>query len=144
MLKIRPEQMQAFQPSAEASFERRVVEYIKTHQAEVVVQLTTGTFTVSQIADATLTEMVRRGIKRARAYGMTWQSTITSFVVLMFVMAPNFDAHPLIKRVLSDESIKPDLRIEQLWERTKDPNWRAAEQMYNPNTWLAPVEESKP
>jgi hypothetical protein len=136
MLKIRTEQIQAFQPLAEEGFEWRVVDYIKTSHAQVSIQLLTGRFTVSQLPDATLHTMVREGIRRARAYGMTWQSTITSFVVLMFVTAPNFDEHPLIKRVLKDERIKPDLRIEQLWEQTKDQNWRAAEQMYDPSAWL--------
>jgi hypothetical protein len=66
---------------------------------------------------------------------MTWESSLMAFVAIMFVAAPNFDQHPLIGRVLKDEAVAPDARINQLWERTTDQNWEAVAQNYDPSAW---------
>lgn len=140
MLKIRPAQIKAFTPAAEAAFERRVAVYLREEHAEEVVTLPAGGDEVAELVvrdldDETLLKMVRAGIARARSYGMTWESTITAFVVLMFAVAPNFDSHPLIRRVLEDTEVKPELRIEQLWEQTTEENWEVAAQGYDAREW---------
>ncbi len=135
MLTIRPEQMEAFKATAEAAFVRRVASYLRAKHGEVIVELPSATLAVKQISDERLCEIVRKGVERAREYGMTWESTLTAFVVLMFVTAPNFDDHPLIQRAMKDESIPPDSRIDQLWERTTDQNWEAVERSYDPQAW---------
>jgi hypothetical protein len=135
MLKIRPEQMDSFAETAQAAFVRRVAVYLREKHSEVIVELPDATLAVKQIPEDMLCEMARRGVERAREYGMAWESSITAFVVLMFVAAPNFDDHPLIQRTLKDESIPPDSRIDQLWERTTDQNWEAVERGYDPQGW---------
>jgi hypothetical protein len=141
MLKIRPEQMKVFQPVAEAAFAREIVEELREEHADTVVHLPTGTFAIEQIADDALLELVKTGIARAREYGITWECTLAAFVVLMFVVAPNFDQHPLIQRVLRDESVGPDSRIDQLWERTSEENWQAAIQSYDASAWQLRLQE---
>ena len=79
--------------------------------------------------------MVRCGVGQARSYGMTWESSLAAFVVLMFEVAPNFEEHPLIRRVLQLPSVPPDSRIEELWKRTLDVHWQAARQNYDPDAW---------
>jgi len=79
--------------------------------------------------------MVQNGIDRARGHGLGWESSLAAFVVIMFVAAPNFDQHPLIKRVLQDDDAPPDARIERLWHRISNQNWRAVEAYYDPNAW---------
>src|SRR6185503_14510257 len=123
MLIIRPEQFEVFQPVAEAAFLRRVVEHLREKHSNVVVQLPNEVLLIKQMSDERLDPLVRNGIARARKYGMDWESTVTAFVVLMFVAAPNFDAHPLVQRVLKDERVAPDSRIDQLWERRSEENW---------------------
>lgn len=135
MLTIRPEQLEVFQPVAEAAFERRVVEYLRGHHADEGVILPTGGHEVKDIDDKILLKMVRTGIARARSYGMTWESSITAFVVLMFTIAPNFDEHPLIQRVLKNEEIEPDSRFDRLWESITEENWQAAAQSYESTKW---------
>ena len=105
MLKIRREQFEVFQPVAEAAFVRRVVEHLRDNHADAVVQLPNEVILVKQIADERLRRLAKDAIARARGYGMDWESTVTAFVVLMFVAAPNFDEHPLIQRVLKDERV---------------------------------------
>src|SRR5262245_48265176 len=135
MLKIRSEQMEAFQPVAEAAFVRRVVEHLREHQSATVIQFADEVVPLKQISDERLQAMVRTGIARARAYGMDWESSITAFVVTMFVAAPNFDKHPLIQRVLNDERVDSNSRMDELWERTSEDNWEAVKRTYDPAAW---------
>src|SRR5215208_5758740 len=120
MLIIRAEQLEIFRPVAEAAFVRRVVERLREHHADTVIQLPNEVILVKQISDDRLYEMARFAIARAREYGMDWESSVTAFVVLMFVAAPNFDKHPLLQRVLRDERVAVNSRIDQLWERTSE------------------------
>jgi hypothetical protein len=135
MLKIRPEQFAVFQPVAERAFVRRVVEYLRENHPDVVVQFASEVMLIKQIGDEKLYMLVRRGIVRARALGMDWESSITAFVVLLFITAPNFDLHPLIQRVLKDERVPANSRIEQLWERTSEENWEAVRKNYDVKAW---------
>lgn len=135
MLTIRPEQLEAFRPAADAAFLQQVVDYVRDEHDDQAVQLTSGAFTVAQLPDDVLRELVRCGFERARAYGMTWESSITTFVILMFVVAPNFDEHPVIRHILRDGRVPPDSRLDELWERTSDENWEAAARKYSPSAW---------
>ncbi len=135
MLKIRPSQFEAFRDVADAAFARRVAAHLRENHAEEVVKLPTGAHALGELDEATLLRLVRAGVGRARAYGMESESSITSFVVLTFAVAPNFDAHPLIRRVLEDESVEPDLRLSELWGRTNEENWQAAADAYDPAAW---------
>ena len=135
MLIIRPEQFEIFQPVAEAAFVRRVVEHLREEHADAVIQFPNEVVLVKQISDERLYTIVRIGIKRARDYGMDWESSVIAFVVLMFVAAPSFDRHPLIQRVLKDERAEVNSRIDQLWERTSEENWEAVRKNYDPAAW---------
>lgn len=135
MLKIRPEQFAGFQPVAERAFIRRVVEHLRENHSDLVVQFANEVMLIKQIADEKLYTLVKRGIGRARALGMDWESGITAFVVLLFVAAPNFDQHPLIQRVLKDERVPANSRTEQLWERTSEENWEAVRKNYDVKAW---------
>lgn len=135
MLIIRPEQFEVFQPVAEAAFVRRIVELLREDHSDVVIQFPNEVVLVKQLSDERLYSMVRVGIARAREYGMDWESSVTAFVVLMIVAAPNFDKHPLVQRVLKDERVEANSRIDQLWERTSEENWEAVRKNYDPAAW---------
>lgn len=145
MLTIRPEQFDAFSSVADAAFVRRLAVHLRENHGDVIVELPNQTSTVKQLPDDVLWELVEKGIARARGYGMSWESTLTAFVALMFVAAPNFDDHPLIQRALKDDSVPPDSRIDHLWERTTDQNWEAVKRSYDPSGWgLGRVSDEKP
>lgn len=135
MLIIRPEQLEPFQQVAEAAFAMELVEELREESSGVMIQLPNGSFTIDQIPEEVLYEMVRNGITRAHKYGLSWEYSIGGFVTLMFEAAPNFDEHPLIQRVLKDEDTAPDSRIDELIDRTTDENWEAVEQNYDANAW---------
>ena len=143
MFVIRSEHLEAFQPVADDIFASEVVNYLRENHGDAEVALPNGTCEVADIPDDVLQEMVLTGIGRARKYGMTWESSLASYVVLMFEAAPNFDSHPLVQRVLRDENIEPDERMEQLLEQTTEQNWEAVRENYDGNAWLDEEEEAQ-
>src|SRR5262245_7395289 len=135
MLKIRPEQYEAFQPVAENAFVAEVVDHLRNTRPDEVVRLLGGQTTVAGLPDDILSDMVRGGIARARAYGITWRSTLLAFVTTMFVSAPNFDDHPLLKRVLLDNDTDPNGRLDKLMQNSTEGNWEAVRRAYDATAW---------
>jgi hypothetical protein len=140
MLKIRPEQYEVFKPIAEEVFVQDVVEYLRNGYGQRRVQLPDGSYTIDSLPVARLNSMVKGGFARARQCGLTGKSALIAYVVLMFLTAPNFDKHPLIQHVLTDNSIPPDARLAELWQRTTDQNWVAVRRSYDPGAWEAHME----
>jgi hypothetical protein len=132
---IRHEQFKVFLPQAEADFEARVVEYLKEEHWDELVRLPSGEFLIEELPDETLLTMVRQTASRARQFGMKLESSLMAFIVLAVVSAPNFDEHPLIRRILNDNSTQPDERIERLWDKTTEENWEAVEKNYDVDAW---------
>lgn len=130
-MQIRAEQLEAFRPRADELLAARVVEHLRENHPEEV----------GRLPDDVLAEMVSNGLARARRYGLTLESSLTAFVVLMFVVAPNFDEHPLIRHVLTDESEPPDRRVDALAERISEANWEEAERRYDPGAWFPELSE---
>ena len=141
MLKIRPEQSEAFQPVAEAAFVAEVVDYLRKTRPQEVVRFPGGPTTIAEIPDEILSSMVRDGIARARKYGITWRSTLAGFVSLMFISAPNFDDHPLLKRALLDNDTDPNSRLEKLIQDSTEQNWEAVRQAYDASAWVLKEQE---
>lgn len=142
-MRIRPEQFEAFQSVAEAAFTDKVTEYIRDYHAEDIVKFETSTLLVKHIPTETLQIMVQDGCIRARQYGLTWESNLAAFIVLMFVVAPNFDTYPPIHRLLQDNTIPADSRIDQLWKFTTEQDWEAAKQRYDESAWPILVEGTR-
>lgn len=126
MIRIRPEHLAAFQPNADAAFVDRLAEHLRTEHGPLVEGL----------PDRLLEEMVRSGLVRARRYGLTWESSLTAFVALMFEVAPNFDEHPPVRRVLLDARVPPDARIEALAGRVSAEEWEEAGRRYDADAWF--------
>jgi hypothetical protein len=117
MLTIGKQQLDALKESIDRVYARDVAQYIRAEHPEAVEAL----------SDEELLRRVSLGIDRAGSHGLTWDASITAFVAIMFEVAPTFDEQPAIARVLKDESIPADHRIDALWERTTDEDWDEAE-----------------
>jgi hypothetical protein len=122
---IRPEQHAEFKRAAEASFVDRTIGFLRE-------KLPDQTATLSP---ELLRQRVEIGIARARGYGITWQSSMLTFVTLMFEIAPNFDEHPRILGVLTDDHIAPDFRPKELLNRISGRVWGEARQLRHPSAW---------
>ena len=68
---------------------------------------------------------------------------MASFVVLMFIAAPNFDEQPSISYVLKNERIEPESKIDELWEWTTESDWELVERNYDPFAWSLNISESQ-
>jgi hypothetical protein len=141
MLKVRPEQSDAFQLQAEADFVERIAAYLVADYSDLVIQLPEGPLSVEQIPADQLSQMIENGIARARVYGLSFESSLSAFVTLMFVVAPNFDENPSIHQVLTDEKTETNSRLDNLWGRTSEENWATAKQMYDANAWKIEMQE---
>jgi hypothetical protein len=134
-MRIRSEQMDAFRQQADEVFINGIEEHLLEEAAETIVRLPLHTCTIEEVPSDILRQMIQNGINRARNYGLTWESTLFGFVWLMFDVAPNFDNHPLIRRILASDIQPEDRRIDLLWEQISDENWKATEDGYDPNAW---------
>jgi hypothetical protein len=129
-----------FQPDAEEAFVGRVMEYLRENHAEAKVQMPEETTPVSALSDEILRELVRGGLNRARNHGVEWKSTLLSFVVLMFVVAPNFDRHPKARRFFRERETIDDAALETLMDEMTDEDWTAIENRYDQRAWTLPVD----
>ncbi len=135
MLKIRAEQMQAFQTVADAAFNKKLVKHLREKHGDTGVQLPTGTFLVFELAEETLEAMARSGFERARRYGFASEADLAGFVTLMLETAPNFDDHPLLQRGLQDERVKLEERLAALLQNATEANWGVVKEDYDPAAW---------
>lgn len=140
MLKIRKDQIELFNPDAEEAFVRRVMDYLRERHGAQVVRLPDAAGVVSDLPDERLRPMVEGGIARAREYGITWKSSLISYVVLMFLTAPNFDAHRAVYSYLTNEKIEADRRIDVLMNELPNKIWQEVEQIYEPEIWSLKLE----
>lgn len=132
---LRAEQLKPFQSGADEEFIRRLVMFLHKKYANVEVRLPNSTSTVAEMSLDLLHRIVHGGCARARGYGLSWENNLTTFVSLMLDVAPNFDEHPLIQRLLRDDRVPPDSRMDLVVENIPDETWEAAEQNYDPLAW---------
>jgi hypothetical protein len=125
MMRIRWEQMKAFDAEADRAF----VEMLKGLVLQQGSPIPPGT------DDRQLTQMIHNGIARARSHGLTWQSSIGKFVGLMFAVAPNFDEYPPIRAILANSSVLPDERVPRMMERITGEQWAGASRRYDLSAW---------
>lgn len=114
MLKISKEQFEAFMPKTD----EEIVEFIAGHLREEIPEV------VGKLPS--LPEMVRSGVERARWHGLRSLGDLTAFVSIMFEVAPTFDEHPELKRVLDDEDVPAGERLDALFDEELEGAWEEA------------------
>lgn len=141
MFKIKSEQIRMFQPEAEAAFARQVFDYVKKNHAADGVATVHGKSRVGELPDKLLRQMVEDGIRRGRRYRIEWQSTLQTFVVLLFMTAPNFDEHPKVSGFFVGAATVDDAALESLLEEMTDEDWDEVEKNYDPQAWNLSFDE---
>ena len=127
--------MDPFEQQADAVFIDKLTSYLLDEQADDIVELPCYSCLLEEVPDDALLEMIRNGIERARGHGLTWETSMGDFVSLMFSVAPNFDEHPLIRRVLEDGRMPVDERVDVLFEIISEETWARAIEDYDPAAW---------
>ncbi len=141
MFKISSERMNVFQPNAETAFVRRVMDYLTENHADTIVILPHDKSVIGRLSAEILETLVQDGIRRGGDYGIEWRSTLLSFVVLLFVTAPNFDEHPKSKTFFSEHPMIEDNDLEMLVEQMTDEDWAEVTAKYDAEKWNLPVQK---
>ncbi len=135
-LSIRAEQMSVIEAVAQENFVRRIAVHLLAEYPKAVVNLPTDEkFTVDELPEETLHDLIRVGIERARGHQLTFESAIAAFVAVMFEVAPNFDTHRLSQVLLNDEEIEPNARLDELLNVLTEKNWESIREDYDPKAW---------
>lgn len=91
---------------------------------------------VSEVPKAVLDKLVLAGMSRAQRYGLLSESSRTRFVVLMFEIAPNFDAYPPAGDILNNPAIDIESRMDELARRLSSRDWKIMNRSYDHNAWM--------
>lgn len=126
MLIIRPEHIAAFNPQADDEIEDFILGCILENHLDLVIEMT----------DEDRRLCVRSGMKRARQYEIKEAADLATFICLMLEFAPNFDEHPLIKKILTDTAIDGSAKIREVINSTTDAAWQDTIDNYDERAWL--------
>jgi hypothetical protein len=132
---IREDQISLFDRTVKTAFIEQLAAYLRSRHGNTVVRLSDGELPVAALAGGTLETLVQTGIDRASAYGISWRSALASFVVTMFVVAPNFNEDTCVHRLLSDGDIEPDYRMDSVREHVTEGHWKVVRQTYDKDSW---------
>ena len=113
MLILREEHLAAFEASAISLFASRVIAHVKAvWPAEC-----------GELGGPAVADLVRNGIQRAAALGLSSEHDLVRFVDLSFILAKDFDTHPLAgwtRPILSDRRLSPVARLDRLYQRMEE------------------------
>ncbi len=108
-MRLRKEQLEAFERYMREGFVRRVMAHLRRFFPAQCAEL----------GDQGLREMVHYGIERAGSYGIEAEGDISRYIDLMFEFGRDFDSDlRWAAEILNDESIEsPSERMDRLCER---------------------------
>lgn len=111
MLKIRNEQMTAFEQAALKNFEDRTIEHLREYfpkHCEV-------------FGEANLRQIIQLGLKRSQSYGVVAERGVRVYIDLMLLLGSGFAEDPQLpwaSEILKDETIADEsVRIDRLYEK---------------------------
>jgi len=105
MLKIRMEQMEAFQRDAAQRLEQRALVHVTEFFPEDIARL----------GDAGAKEFVRDGISRAHAFEFFEEADVYKFIDLLITMGSDFDVKfNWAKQILGERESSPEDRMKRL------------------------------
>jgi hypothetical protein len=115
-LRIRRQQIEAFQHELDRRLAPQIADYLREHHARCILG----------IAEPTLDARILRGIARARAHGLSTDAALAWFVALTFEVAPGFDRQPAIRAALRDASVRDEDRVAHVMDKVGPEAWDAA------------------
>jgi hypothetical protein len=108
--------MHVFEDQEAENFCRRVMQYI----------IREFPLAVNGISGEKIFDRVRNAFTRAQIYGFGKESTYLAYIALSFTVAPEFDDHPAIRRILTDSAVPPDSRMALLAQEITSEQWADA------------------
>jgi hypothetical protein len=107
MLRVRPEQLHAFQEPLRRAYEDRLVLHVQQFFPE----------RCAEVGKAGVRAEVRSGVDRAALHGITTERDVCKFVSLVFVFGPEFDVKlSWARKMLAlPEGGEPGVRMQRLY-----------------------------
>jgi hypothetical protein len=136
-LKIRAEQMAELDAQSHQNFERRLAEYLRKEHGGLPIATPRGGLTVATLPMTHLATMVRYSVAKAQEYGITWESGLASFTVVMFVVGPHFDQHPPIRKEITDPAVPANSMMDHLCLVVPAEIWSSAQKAEGREAWIA-------
>jgi hypothetical protein len=113
VLTLRDKQFTAIERAQHESFVERLVAQVREHHGEACARL----------PQPQLRARIDAGLARAAELGFRHQSSLATFVHLMFGVAPGFYLHPQVKAALADATLPLEDRLAALPERLEPRVW---------------------
>lgn len=135
MLVIRPEQMKQFIASDDADFAARLAGVLRQQLGGLLVLFPERNVPLSELKHSVLDVIIRRGMCRARAYGLESERSRSQFITLRFMLGPRFDEFPPFRKVLTDKSIPATQLLDEIYTRTTEQDWVQAIAGYDRHSW---------
>jgi hypothetical protein len=82
---------------------------------------------------------VKHAIAKARDYELTFESSITTFVLHMITINPAFDKQPAIQAALHDPEVEPNGRLAAMQATVSNEDWGDAAMVVDPEVYWAEV-----
>jgi hypothetical protein len=113
MLILRKEHLTAFEAHVVNLFAARALAHVKAvWPAEC-----------GELGEPAVVDLVQSGIKRAAALGLVSEYDVVRFIDLSFILAKDFETHPLAgwtRAILSDRKLAPVARLDRLYQRMEE------------------------
>jgi hypothetical protein len=128
---VRPKQMAVFAEEANQRFERHLADHLRERHGNLPVHTSTSTMPLKSIEDSDLLALVRECIDKARGWGLTWESSIAAFAVLMFLNGPDFDQQPAIRAELENRAVPADSLPDHVASAVPETVWQQVRADYH-------------
>ena len=90
---------------------------------------------VGHLNDQDLQDLVEVGVARARRYDLSLETSIATFVSLMFEFGPNFDEQPTIAELLKESGVPADERIDLVVDYASEQDWDEVDRLRDDSGW---------
>ncbi len=127
MLKITPEQLEAFKTRPPEGMLELSRQHLKTHLPDYIKGID------PEILDRMIHNALVRGIRR----GIRQGEDMIGFVALSFQYGPNFDEQGHIKSLLGQYQNEHTPFLPQVVAKTSDADWKEAQDAYDSSAWFS-------
>jgi len=110
---IRGGQIDRFKKNAEEQFAPEIAEHLEKEHPQAIAGMDREV----------VLSRVSRELRRGQGYGFERKLDLLTFVVLAFVIGPQFDVQPTVAGVLNDPGIPPERKFDFLFANTPREEW---------------------
>jgi hypothetical protein len=127
--------MAAFAAHTRVEFERRLADYLRAKHGRLLIPTPDGILPLGAIESTGLREMVAYGVRKARLYGMTWESALAAFTMMTLTVGPLFDEHPAVRSELRAREVPVNSIVDHARYAVSRNVWDDVRGDYTPRAW---------